>query len=112
MALHTKLPIYKVAYDLLSIATDLVRNMPRDVKGVIGDRLRDLCLELVLLILRANCATDKVPYLETLIERLSETELLLRLCQDKRFISKDQYAEAVSLTNSVGKQANGWKKSQ
>lgn len=30
MATHTHLPIYKAAYDLLDVATDLVKNMPRD----------------------------------------------------------------------------------
>ena len=28
MALHSSLPIYKVAYDLLSVATDVTKNMP------------------------------------------------------------------------------------
>ena len=28
MAIHTNLPIYKVAYDLLDAVTDLVKNMP------------------------------------------------------------------------------------
>jgi len=110
MALHTELPIYKVAYDLLSIAVDYAQNMPRSIKAVIGGRLRDLCLELLLLILKANCAKNKVPYLDTLLERLEETNLLLRLCQDKRFISKGQYAKAIEITTSVGKQANGWRK--
>jgi hypothetical protein len=110
MALHTNLPIYKVAYNLLSVATDYVVNMPRPVKHSIGSRLTDLCVEVVLLILRANCARDKAPHLNTLLERNEEAGLLLRLCQDKRFISKPQYAAAVELLDSVGKQAMGWKK--
>ena len=110
MALHTKLPIYKVAYDLVGVAVDYARNMPRDVKHVIGVRVRDLALDVVLMILRANCASDKAPYLDALLEQLEELQLLLRLCQDKRFISKEQYARAVELTTSVGKQANGWRR--
>lgn len=110
MALHTNLPIYKVAYDLLGVATDYVVHMPRPVKHSIGTRLTDLCVDVVLLILRANCARDKVPHLQTLLERNEETGLLLRLCQDKKFISKVQYATAVELLTSVGKQATGWKK--
>lgn len=39
MALHTHLPIYKVAYDLLDIVTDLVKNMPRDFKQSIGGKI-------------------------------------------------------------------------
>ena len=43
MALHTDLPIYKVAYDLLDAITDLAKNMPRDFKQSIGGKLRE-CL--------------------------------------------------------------------
>jgi hypothetical protein len=110
MAIHTSLPIYKVAYDLLSVATDYVQNMPRPFKAAIGGRVRDLCVDLVLLIFKANCARDKVPHLDALLERLEELNLLLRLCRDKRFISTGQYAKAIDLTASVGKQANGWRK--
>lgn len=110
MALHTKLPIYKVAYDLVGVAVDYVRSMPRDIKSVIGARVRDLSLDVVLMILRANCAAEKAPYLVALLEQVSELELLLRLCMDKRFISKSQYSKAIELTTSVGKQANAWRK--
>lgn len=54
MALHTELPIYKAAYDLLSLSTDLVQNMPRPIKAALGGRVSALCVELVLLIAKAN----------------------------------------------------------
>lgn len=110
MALHTDLPIYKVAYDLLDTITDLSKNMPRDFKVSIGGKLRDEGVEIVTLIFRANCAREKASHLEMLIERLQVAELLLRLSRDKRFISTGQYAKAIELTNKVGKQAGGWRK--
>lgn len=112
MALTTTLPIYKVAYDLLDTITDLSKNMPRDFKLSIGGKLRDECVEIVTLIFRANVAIDKSVHLEGLLERLQVSELLLRLSKDKRLISIKQYAKAVELTNSVGKQATGWKRSK
>lgn len=48
MALLAQLPIYKVAYDLLSSATDVTKNMPRDFKQSIGGKIREECVELVL----------------------------------------------------------------
>lgn len=111
MAIHTQLPIYKVAYDLLDVVTDLVKNMPRDFKQSIGGKISQECVEIVVLIFRANCARDKVPHLGELIERLQVAELLLRLSRDKRLISTKQYAQAIELTNSVGKQAGGWRRS-
>lgn len=111
MAKHTDLPIYKVAYDLLDAVTDLVKNMPRDFKRSIGGKISEECVEIVVLIFRANCARDKAPHLGELIERLQVAELLLRLSKDKRLISTGQYSKAIELTSNVGKQAGGWRRS-
>lgn len=101
MALHSDLPIYRTAYDLLDAITDLARNMPRDFKQSIGGKLRDECVEIVVLIFRANCAREKAPHLVDLVERLQVADLLLRLSRDKRLISTKQYAETVKLTDSM-----------
>jgi hypothetical protein len=111
MAIHTALPIYKVAYDLFDVVTELVKNMPRNFKASIGGKISDECIAIMVLIFRANVARDKAPHLGELIERLQVAELLLRLSRDKRLISTGQYAKAVELTNSVGKQAGGWRRS-
>jgi len=83
MAFHTELPIYKVAYDLLSVAVDYVRNMPRAIKAALGNRVTELAVEIVLLIAKANSARDAwLPYsqiedgLETL-EMGNHVELLV-----------------------------------
>ena len=110
MALHTNLPIYKVAYGLFDFGVDLAKNMPRDFKQSIGGKFRDECIEIMVLIFRANTATEKAPHLGILIERLQVAELLLRLSRDKRLISTGQYAKAVELTQSIGKQASGWRR--
>lgn len=110
MALHHELPIYKVAYDLLSLATDITRNIPRDLKAGLGAKMRDECIELLVLIARANAARDKAPHLVEIVERVQVVDFLLRIFKDKRFIGVKQHADAIQLTGSVGKQANGWKK--
>lgn len=110
MAIHTELNIYKVTYDLLDVITELAKNMPRDFKQSIGGKLRDECVEIVTLIFRANVSQDKSPHLISLIERIQVCNLLLRLSRDKRLISTGQYAKAIELTGSIGKQANGWRR--
>ena len=111
MALHTSLPIYKVAYDLLDVATDVMKNMPRDFKQSLGGKIREHCVDIITLIFRANVSANKVPHLTQLLELLQVVELLMRLSKDKRFISVKQYAKAVELTTQVGRQAGGWRKS-
>lgn len=110
MALHTNLPIYKVAYDLLGVAHDVTKNMPRDFKASLGGEIRKECLAMVVLIARANAARDKVPHLDELLERNEIVALLSRLSKDKRFIGTRQYAQVAQLTTQIGKQANGWRK--
>lgn len=112
MALHTELEIYKSAYQLMDMAVGYVVNLPRSVKHSIGTRLIDLCVGVMLLILRINCirnVKDRIPHLDTLLEHKEETGLLLRLCKDKNFISIKQYGAAIELVTSVGKQAMAWK---
>lgn len=58
MATHTTLPIYKVAYGLLDVAAYFVKNMPRDFKRSIGEKINAECLEITVLIFRANVYLD------------------------------------------------------
>lgn len=111
MALHTDLPIYKAAYSLFDLITDLTKNMHRDFKASLGFKLRDEMIEIVALIYRANIAREKAPHIEQLIERLQVAELLLRLSRDKKLISTGQYAKTVEMTQSIGRQAGGWRRS-
>ncbi len=111
MTLHQHLPIYKLAVDLLDLAVDLTRNMPRDFKASLGAEIRSELIRLIVLIGRANAATDKVPHITELLEHLQVAELLLRLCHGKRFISLAQWSRAAELTATIGKQAGGWRKS-
>ena len=110
MAIHSTLPIYKVTYELLVLATEVTRHMPRDFKGSMGSDLRRDCFKLVRRIYRANSAANKVPHLTKLLERLQEVELMFRLAKDLRLIGVKQYASAIELTAAIGKQANGWRK--
>lgn len=113
MSLHTELDIFKASYDLLGVVDDLVRNIPRAHKPALGRKILDECTEIVAAIPLANAELGpaKVPHLNRLLQRLEVAKVLLRLCVDKRYISKGQFARTVPLTASIGKQAHGWKKS-
>jgi hypothetical protein len=110
MALHTQLPIYKDAYKLFDVVTELPRNMPRDFKASFGGRLRDEAIDIMVLVFRANTARNKEQHLLDLTERVQVIDLMLRASKDKRLISTGQYAKAIELTTSIGKQATGWRR--
>lgn len=111
MGLHYNLPIYKATYNLLREVVKASRNMPKDVKQAVGNVLRDECIGVSLMIYRANVSQNKESHIVALIERLQVIELFLRIALDERFISRGQYAQMVELTQSIGRQASGWKKS-
>ena len=110
MALHSNLPIYKLAYELLALAIAMARNMPRDVKQQVGTAIRDECIRITVLIFRANVAREKAPHLLEVLERLQVAELMIRLSRDLHLIGTKQYADAIALTAQIGKQANGWRR--
>ena len=113
MALHNQLPIYKQGYDLLSLAADVQVNMPRTFKASLGNKIHSECVEILVLIGRANAARGmgRAPHILALVERLEVVTLLLRLGHDKKFVSPKLWSGSVLLTTSIGKQAGGWLKS-
>lgn len=111
MALASTLPIYRVTYELLQVVTRITKDMPRDYKQSLGNKVKDECVDLTVLIFRANCSREKRPHIEELQERLQVVTLLLRLSKDMKLISTRQFAQTVELTDQIGRQSTGWLKS-
>lgn len=110
MALHTDTEIYKATYALTQLATQLVANMPRNFKADFGADLRKRCMSLVMRTYQANTTEDKPQILQRMREEVEAVNLGLRLAVDLKLISVKQYARAIALTESIGKQATGWQK--
>ena len=110
--LHTELDIFKASYDLLGVVADLNPHLPR-LQRALGRKILDECTEVVAAIPLANAqrGAAKVPYIDRLLQRLEVLKTLLRLCVDRKWIAREQFARTVQLTTSIGKQAHGWKKS-
>ncbi len=110
MAQYKHLPIYRLTYELLRRVVEVTKDFPREYKYTLGQKIKDESIEMVVLIYRANTAAEKSPIIELFLERLQVIELLVRLSQDLRVMSTKSYASIVEMTESLGKQAQGWKK--
>ncbi|MBX6966039.1 four helix bundle protein [Alcaligenes faecalis] len=110
MALHTDTAIYKATYSLCQLVTQLVSNMPRNYKADFGAELRRRCMDLVMRVYEANTSDERTDILRKMRQEVEAVNLSLRLSVDLRLISRGQYAQAIALTDSVGKQATGWQK--
>lgn len=111
MARHEHLPIYKQSYELLNQAVHVTKDFPREYKFTLGQRLRDEILQLLVLIYRANSQKDKITIIKDILENILVVQLLIRLCHDMRILPRKHYAALVLLTESLARQAEGWKKS-
>ncbi len=110
MAQYRHLPIYRLTYELLQRVMVVSKDFPREYKFTLGQKIKDEVIEMVLLIYRANSSEDKIYHIEILLERLQVVELLLRLCHDMKLIPLKSYSSVVEMTESIAKQAQGWKK--
>ena len=112
MALHHTLPIYRAAKQLLRLVLDLPKNMRKDAKFLIGRELLRESLAILRLVRKANIAVQKakVPHIDEILEKVQLIEDLVGVCDDTHLISRKQFADVIECAQSVGKQANGWKK--
>lgn len=113
MSQYKHLPIYRDTYRLLEVVTRHTRGFPKDMKYSLGEKLRCEVIELVVGIFKANSTNGvaRADHAGRILERLQVVELMLRLCKDMRMLTVKQFSEAVELTYSVGRQAQGWSKS-
>jgi hypothetical protein len=110
MALHTELNIHKTARELFAVSIEASKDMRRDFKHILGTEIRKECVAIVLRIIRANAAEDKVPHIGQLLESVEVINTLMQACLDAKLISPAIYGKAIGLTTSIGRQAGGWRK--
>ena len=105
------LPIFKSAYDLLERLIELTKEMPRMYRYSLGGRLTELCLDLLGLVYRANMSQEgRVGVLTDLLIDYRQLQMLLRVCYRQKLFSSGRYAEMISLLDTIGRQATGWRK--
>ena len=61
---------------------------------------------------KANAVRDKLSHLLQLMERLQVVEMLILLCRDMHIINVKGYSDLAVLTDSIGRQVQGWVGSQ
>ena len=114
----TELDIYQSALQLHVLLQRLIVGMRKDYRSLVGASLYEDTRKIVRRIQRANAAmgAERIRHIEKLRERLELINLSLRGCVEpiedgkKPLISRGQYADAIKITESIGKQATGWKK--
>ena len=112
MAKGTKhLPIYVASKNLMQEVTSAVKDFPRNFRPTLGAMIMGEALELLLYIYRANAAQDKTPHITQALEKAQVTETLMQLAFDLKLVSPEIYITCIDLTEYIGRQGGGWRKS-
>jgi hypothetical protein len=111
MAQYDTLPVYKTSYDLLLLVFTHCRQMTKEYKYTLGEKLKNETLELIMNIYRANVKTDKLPLITQARENAEIIRLLFRLKKDLKIISIEKLIHANEYIENISKQLTGWPRS-
>lgn len=111
MAIYTNLPVYEETYQLLLQLVTFSRQMQRDFRYTIGEKLQQTMVDIIVLIFKANKAVAKAVHIAEARERLVEAQVMMRVLNDTRQLSDKQYVQLVERSTSVSKQLASWERS-
>ncbi len=87
MATYDNLPVYKASYDLLQEITLFRKQLNREYKYTLGERIVNETVEMIIGVFRANVSMAKKELILKSREHLEIVRLLLRLLKDLKQIS-------------------------
>ena len=112
MSLAKDLDIYKAADALLTLSLKVQAQVPRAYRVAVGQRISNECADILMTVARANAARgdSREAQIAKLLEHLEAAVVILRASFTLQLIPLKVWAASIELTDSIGKQANGWLK--
>lgn len=111
MASYDNLPVYKTTYELLSYFYKIGKNIHRDYRYTLAERLKNELTDVLVLIYKVNLTNEKAELLESARDKIMIVKIQLRLLSDLKQISLKQFALCVEMVESISKQLASWQKS-
>lgn len=110
MAKYKDLPVYKAAYDLMLRIYKMGQHWPRDLRYQMGAELKREMTDLLVDIIQANSATDKMTHIHQAQLHMIRIKIYLRTAHDLKAISLHGFTYIALQTESVSKQLAAWEK--
>ena len=98
-------------YDVVLWVLNKVEHFPRAHRFSLGERLMDAALDLLMTLVQAAYATEKVVLLRQASLKTNCLRYLLRLAKDVRLINLDAYSFSTEKVEEIGRMIGGWQKS-
>lgn len=99
-------------YDVILWLMGRVEKFPRSQKFTLGDRIVNISLDILDLLIEATYTRDRLALLRKANVQLEKLRYLIRICHDLKLLSAKQYAYVSNEINEAGKLLGGWIRSQ
>lgn len=102
--------LHQKTYDFILYLYPLINRLPKNHRAILGKRLEELALSLLLSLMKANKARGeerKRLQLEV-SDNLDYVRIIMRLAKDARLISVKQYTLCAEKLNEIGRMLSSW----
>lgn len=106
------LPVFVKWLEFLNWLIVAVDKFPKKIKFTVTDRMLNIALDTVELLVVARYSRNKVGSLRDVNLNLEKLRLLLRISYEHKFLSHAGYKQAMYHINEAGKMVGGWIKQQ
>lgn len=107
-----EIPAFTKLYDIILWLMPQVEKFPRDMKFTLGDRIMNILLDALGMLIEAAYVKDKEPLLRKFSIQLEKTRVLLRLSKDREALSIKKYEYISKEMDELGRMTGGWLKAE
>ncbi|MBI5590824.1 MAG: diversity-generating retroelement protein Avd [Deltaproteobacteria bacterium] len=97
-------------YDFILWMIPKLEKFPRNQKFLLGDRMENLMLDILELLIEATYSRNKQPALFAANMKLEKLRYLIRLAKDLKLISVKGYEFSANAMDGIGRSVGGWLK--
>jgi len=112
MRRHEQLSIFTRWSDFLSWLLDTTEKFPKKIRFTISSRLDNIALDILEKIIEAVYTKEKIEILKEINLQLEKMRVILRICCNKQYLSKQKYDYSIKELYEIGKMLGGWIKQQ
>ncbi len=105
-------PVVHQMYNLIKWLIPQIAKLPRSHKFTLGDRITNLVLDTLDLLIQAVYTRRKLELLQQANLNLERLRYLIRLCYDLQLLTLKRYEYVSREINEIGKQIGGWIRQQ
>jgi hypothetical protein len=104
------LPVYKAIYDLTLQVFKSSQHMKRDYRYSLGEKIKQECVDLTVMVYSANACDDKEPYIKEARRLIEVIRVQMRLLRDLGQIAIKHTAQIEFSIADITKQLDAWHK--